>query len=126
MDRFPDLAVGDEVVIYETKSGPRRWLTFPDGTRRRSHYKPGREAVVAVGRVVRLTPDHPVTRAEHEDEDRVIDWVQLAELTLQRLDTPVPRVTMNRALGRKPNAYPRGFGGLLRLTAEQFAAIVVR
>ena len=31
--RFNDLKQGDRVLIYQTLSGPSRWLEFPDGSR---------------------------------------------------------------------------------------------
>ena len=121
--RFADLAEGDEVLIYETLSGPSRWLEVPDGARRRSEYEPGRGGVVAVGRVIEVLDHLPVTRARQDNGDS-IDWARLAVLSVEPLPRTVSRLQVNSALGLQPRAAMRGFGGFRRVTPSQFHAIV--
>src|SRR5687768_16142319 len=121
--RFRELEVGDQVLIYETRSGPARWLDFPDGTRRRSEYQPGRMAVVAVGRVIEVTSHQPVTVARQDDGEE-ISWARLAIPSVEPLAHPVPRARVNALLGLQATAVFRGFGGFRKVTEAQFRAIV--
>lgn len=120
---FGDLAEGDLALIYRTKSGPKRWLQDPDGSRRRSRYHSGCGGVVSVGRVIKVTPDLPVTRAI-QDDGVEIDWARLARLAVKTFSCPVLLATVNEALEWSPRARMRGFGGLLRITKAQFKSIV--
>lgn len=119
---FEDMKQGDLVLIYQTKSGPKRWLQEADGSRRRSKYGPGFGGVVLSGRVDKVTPNHPITRAIQDDGDEV-DWARLAVLCVELLPRPVPLVEVTAALGWNPRARMRGFGGLMRITGAQFRAI---
>jgi len=123
-DRFSDLAEGDLVAIYETRSGPARWLDLPDGTRRRSRYLPGRGGVIALARVTDLCDPPQVVRAKHDDGTE-IGWVRLADAEVIGEEGLVPLAQVNSALGRAPGAVMRGFGGLKRITPGEYQQLAV-
>lgn len=96
---FPQLAVGDQVLIYETKAGPSRTLVRAGEEPRRSRYqRAGMGAVMAVGWVESIPP-REVARAIHDDGQE-IGWVKLAVLTTTPLKNPVPLARLNTILGR--------------------------
>lgn len=119
------LAVGDRVAIYQTKDGPARWLTFPNGTKRRSRYLPGRGGVVAVGEIIEDHAAPPITIAEHDNGNR-FEWGRLATVRIRSGAGFVSRAELNGLLGYHPDARIRGHGGLRRVPDDAFAQIEQR
>lgn len=122
------LAIGDHVIVYESRSGRTQLVERPDGSTVTLACREGREGVVYYGRVSESLHADSDSEPEHYTDGTTVWWRWSARIQVLSRSGFVPRPELLLSLGYKPTWNLRGFGtdhsGLLEITQEQYQEIV--
>lgn len=123
-----ELAPGDHVIVYESRSGRPKVLHHPDGTTSYVRCREGREGVVHYGRVTESLYALSDSEPEEYSDDTTIWWRWFAPVEILSRSGFMPRSEVALSLGYKPTYNFRGFGtlhsGLLEITQEQYQDVI--
>ena len=119
---------GDEVLIYQTKSG-KTLVRNSDGTETRLGCQEGRGGIIAVGTVTGpMAFDASVRKPELYSDGREVFWRWNAPIEITDKSGYVPLEFVLATLGYKPGYNMRGFGdkhsGLKKLQTSEFEVLI--
>lgn len=122
-----ELAPGDLVFIYESKSGALPLGENPDGSTFAMPKAEGKAAIVALVRVIKRAVELPDSREIPYDNGQLLWWRYRAQTEPVNSGACIPREEFLPVIGYNPNWNLHGFGdnhsGVKRLTVEQFTAL---
>ena len=130
-----DLRPGDQLLIYETRSGPTELITLTDRSTAREGREGGSEGIIMIAEVdEKLHVDRSSEPKEYVGKKKPMWWRWVASATKISESGFVPRKEVNRVLktrsGRtyKPSHNFRGFGdlksGLKQIDETEYQALV--
>jgi hypothetical protein len=129
-----NIEVGDRVMIYESQSGPSKWVRDVNGTPKLIKRKIGKQGIVTVAKVVRPLEKRDSKEAiETYGSGETKDWRWFAETAEPRSSGYISRIDMLRVFQkRKPKTKLtynlRGFGprqsGLKQIYADEYEALL--
>lgn len=131
---FPDgreapgrrIGVGDQILIYESKTGPAEIILEADRERRIKGRSDGRKGIVTIGTILSPVTNSGLPQSVYEG-GRKIWWKWRAQTGRHNDGGFVPHLHICEVLGYSPNYSFRGFGeqrsGLKELTIDQFAQL---
>jgi hypothetical protein len=119
------IRAGDEVMIYESRTGDAIVIADPHGGTRIVKRKPGRMGIATVAEVAGRLEERPVDeRVEHYVSGRTRNWKWMAPTRAHFSNGFVPLKDVLRILDLSPNYNMFGFGdansGLRRIERWQF------
>jgi hypothetical protein len=122
------LAVGDHVIVYETRSGRTQLVERPDGSTTTLACRPGRGGVVYYGRVAEPLHADSDSEPERYVDGTVVWWRWSARLDVLSRSGFVPLSELLTSLGYKPTYNLHAFGtkhsGLKEILQEQYEDII--
>jgi hypothetical protein len=122
------LALGDHVIVYESRSGRPKVLHHSDGNTTYIRCREGREGVVHYGRVTEPLHSLSDSKPEEYSDGSTIWWRWFAPVGIFSRSGFLARSEVALSLGYKPTYNFHGFGtlhsGLIEITQAQYQDII--